>query len=550
MRIRRIIVENYSRIADLDINVRGHLVVVGANDVGKTSLLRILNLALGPTAQLYQKLSLEDLRSYEKKLAVEVSFGDFTDDERASFYREIDIHPEDKSESLRIRLEVQVDPDDPESVLISRWSPGRRDVRNLTREQINNFGWRYLSSRRQATAAHLDGTSGAIQTLMRTVEKDLGDEKTAMEGLLDSFNEQLGESHTLSELRRDVAQHMSNSMPRKVDADDLAIRTTTDPAQSILENASFFVSHDGVFKPLAEQSDGMRQLIAMTLFDLAENAANVIAIDEPEIHLHPASQRTVADLLTSTRSQKILVTHSPYIVQRFEPEQVVVVRSDGSSRQLDPGKFSAEGKYRAHWWSSLTLEALTSRFAILVEGIADRLIVEAAARAVGISLNQIGAVVFELGGAENFPEVYKLLGKYGFGVDVLGLVDEAEKDKWIGAVGGKPRLVEGKTIFVSNTDLEDEYCRAIGTNTMVNRLIRAGVARDESALLSSCKVDKRDDLTAPELAKFCRSKGGKGIGLRKVPSALAVTKGLTRAEVEKMGSIYALLMELKKRAEA
>ena len=228
--------------------------------LGKPRFSASLIFTWPPPAQLYQKLSLEDLRSYEKKLTVEVSFGDFTDDERASFYGEIDIHPEDKSESLRIRLEVQVDPGDAESVLISRWSPGRRDVQNLTREQINTFGWRYLSSQRQASTAHLDGTSGAIQTLMRAVEKDLGDEKTAMEGLLDSFNEQLGESHTLSELPRDVAQHMSNSMPRKVDADDLAIRTTTDPAQSMLENATFFVSRDGVFKPLAEQSDGTRSL--------------------------------------------------------------------------------------------------------------------------------------------------------------------------------------------------------------------------------------------------------------------------------------------------
>lgn len=550
MRIHRITVENYSRIADLDIDVRGHLVIVGANDVGKTSLLRILNLVLGSTAQLYQKLSLDDLRSQEKKLTVEVLFADFTEVERAAFHQEIDIHPQDKSESLRIRLEVQVDPDDSESVLIARWSPGRRDVRNLTREQIDTLGWRYLSSQRQSSAAHLDGASGAIQTLLQAVEKDLGGEKAAMERLLDSFNEKLGESTTLSKLRRDVAQHLSSSMPRKVDTDDLAIRTATDPAQSILDNASFFVARDGTFKPLTEQSDGMRQLIAMTLFDLAEDAANVIAIDEPEIHLHPASQRTVADLLTNTTNQKILVTHSPYIVQRFDPEQVVAVRPDGSSRQLTPGKFSTEEKYQAHWWSSRILEALTARFAILVEGIADRLILEAAARAMGISLDQIGAVVFELGGAENFPEVYKLLGEKGFGVDVLGLVDKAEKGRWLGAVGGKPRFVEGSTVFVSDADLEEEYCRALGADTMASRLIEARVARDETALLSSCKVDKLEDLTALSIAKFCGSNGGKGTGSRKVPAALAVSKGLTRSEVENMDSIHALLVQLKLRAEA
>ena len=41
-----------------------------------------------------------------------------------------------------------------------------------------------------------------------------------------------------------------------------------------------------------EQSDGVRQLMSMTLFDLAEGTANVLAIDEPEIHhTRPASGR-------------------------------------------------------------------------------------------------------------------------------------------------------------------------------------------------------------------------------------------------------------------
>lgn len=42
MRLTRFKVENHRRLADLDIEVRDHLVLVGANDVGKSSLLRCL----------------------------------------------------------------------------------------------------------------------------------------------------------------------------------------------------------------------------------------------------------------------------------------------------------------------------------------------------------------------------------------------------------------------------------------------------------------------------------------------------------------------------
>ena len=59
MRISRLSISNHSRIADLALDIRTHAVIVGANDVGKSSLLRMLNLTLGvTTGQLYQQLTL------------------------------------------------------------------------------------------------------------------------------------------------------------------------------------------------------------------------------------------------------------------------------------------------------------------------------------------------------------------------------------------------------------------------------------------------------------------------------------------------------------
>ena len=171
---------------------------------------------------------------------------------------------------------------------------------------------------------------------------------------------------------------------------------------------------------LTEQSDGVRQLMSMTLFDLAEGTANVLAIDEPEIHLHPTSQRTAADLLSGDGNQKIIVTHSPYILHRFEPSEVVAVDRHGKCHQVGEAKLSKIEKVRAHWWSPRLLEALTARFVILVEGDADRVIVTAVAENLGIDLDRLGAVVVELDGADKFRNVFPLLGPDGFGPTLLG----------------------------------------------------------------------------------------------------------------------------------
>jgi putative ATP-dependent endonuclease of OLD family len=69
MRLTRFAVTNHSRLADLDIEVRKHLVLVGPNDVGKSSLLRCMDLLFGAsTAQVYAWLIPDDLRDQSQPL--------------------------------------------------------------------------------------------------------------------------------------------------------------------------------------------------------------------------------------------------------------------------------------------------------------------------------------------------------------------------------------------------------------------------------------------------------------------------------------------------
>ena len=111
MRLTRFAVFNHARIADVDVDVRRHAVVVGANDVGKASILRILNLLLGAsTGQMYQQLTLADLRDPDAEMTVDARLAGFDDTDRAVFTSAIDIDATDHAESLLIRLKVAGDP--------------------------------------------------------------------------------------------------------------------------------------------------------------------------------------------------------------------------------------------------------------------------------------------------------------------------------------------------------------------------------------------------------------------------------------------------------
>lgn len=101
MKIKRIKIENYRRLADVEIEVRQHLVLVGANDVGKSSLLRAIDLVLGAsTAQLYGNLSVNDFRDPGQDLRFEVELADFSQDEKALFADEIYVDPTTHDRSL------------------------------------------------------------------------------------------------------------------------------------------------------------------------------------------------------------------------------------------------------------------------------------------------------------------------------------------------------------------------------------------------------------------------------------------------------------------
>lgn len=534
MRISRIEIANHSRIRDLALEVRGHAVIVGANDVGKSSVLRLLNLLLGSTTgTLYQQLGISDLRDPTTDLAVEVTLIDFDDADRTLFTSEIDVNMADKSETLRLRMTVSPDPDDAQGVNVRRWFPDAGHQRAPSRDQLLRIGWRYLPANRNASSAALDGPNSALQTLLRAIE--LGTERSELADLLAGFNTKLEASTAIGELRANAASHLSKAMPRMVGKDDLSVRTASDPDEDVLGGVSMFFKVDDQHVPMTAQSDGLRQLVLMTLFDLAEGTANVVSIDEPELHLHPSSQRTVAELFSTAGNQKLLVTHSPFIVQRFEPADVIAVNRDGVCHQIPNERLSAVEKERINWWSPRLIEVLTARYVVVVEGLTDRVIVERAAELTGIALDRIGAVVFDIDGAHKFPHVYRLIGSAGFNVQLLGLVDEKEKAVWHGAIGGKPARVFGTTLFVSAPDLEAEVCAAFGGPAAAQGLIDGGYCKKED-ILKSAGVAELGAVTAEAAAAYCRA--------GKVSAATALASQLDVATAANITSVNALLQRL------
>ncbi|HXJ93428.1 MAG TPA: AAA family ATPase [Terriglobia bacterium] len=84
-------------------------------------------------------------------------------------------------------------------------------------------------------------------------------------------------------------------------------------------------------------SDGTLKLLCLIAILKSPDPPPLICIDEPEVGLHPDWIELVAELMQSaaTRTQLIVATHSPQIVAKLDPEQVIVTEKEEGETHLE-----------------------------------------------------------------------------------------------------------------------------------------------------------------------------------------------------------------------
>lgn len=534
MRLTRLTIANHSRLQDVELELRQHLVLVGPNDAGKSSVLRCLNLLLGAsTGQLYSWLAPEDLRDQTEPLVVEADLVGFTADDEAVFPDEISVDAAG-DKSLTLRLEATIDAN--QTLVVDRRAQGSGHNRQLSRQQLDAIGWKLLGA--TASGRDLrDDRRSAIDEMLEQV--DLGDEQTDFDSLATALQELLKSSSVLSTLRAGLAEQLSEALPEAVAREDLLLVPGATADSDVLSDVRLQVIKAGVPHNLSEQSDGMRALYALALYDLVSVSANVVGIDEPEVHLHPTSQRSLARLLQNSPNQKILATHSADIVGAFGPECIVAVRGGGQVVQPAADFLSDDERMVVHWWVRDKLEPLTARRVIAVEGVSDRIILEAVGNQTGRNLDRLGISLVETDGAGDMGAIIKLFGKNGFGIPMLLLIDEDAVSETAIKLDVPKEDLENYSTYVSEPDLEAEYVNALGAEVVWTAIEASTLfSRNERAL---CETSGPNGTrTAMDVAAFCRRKG-RGY---KVRAAMVVAPLLTPSTARSIASINRLLDEV------
>ena len=176
---------------------------------------------------------------------------------------------------------------------------------------------------------------------------------------------------------------------------------------SLRQNVNVVVD-DGTPTSLEHKGDGVKSLAALGLLKSknAQPGASILAIEEPESHLHPAAIHQVNDIIQSIAetSQVIITTHNPLFVDRINIKSNIIVtegaatpaRSIASIRDLLGIKAS----------DNLT----HANYALVVEGVEDAIalksLLPALSEKIGRALKNNSLIIEPIGGAGNLS--YKL----------------------------------------------------------------------------------------------------------------------------------------------
>ena len=264
--------------------------------------------------------------------------------------------------------------------------------------------------------------------------------------------------------------------------------------------ASSIQMEEGILSvPIGMTGDGSQALLR--LIDQLERAPQILAIEEPETHLHPSLIKKVARLLedVSRRGKQVFIaTHSPFLLERSSLECVFVVQRGRHGTEVSPIGDLQGLKNILHDIGMRPSDVLFSDAILLVEGLSDEIFLDGLSSLVKASLAERHVKIVRAGGYPRGKRKIEFWAEVGrdAGLPLYVVLDNdarAEADKAIA-----DQLISPENCLVLESGaLEDSYPWAV-----LQRVLAAYNIDVQSEIESGNRVK--------ELGKLLARRAGQG----------------------------------------
>lgn len=465
MRIAKLNVKNFRGILQGELLIPTHAVLVGDNNIGKSSLLEAIDLVLGPERLSRRPVIDEhdfyagnymDAENEPVQIKIEVIVTDLTEEQAQHFREHVEWWNEENQillegpppevtdlphvkVALRVGFTGNYDIEEDDFVGVTQFlSPLKEndtfDTFRTTDKRL--CGFLYLRTVRTGSRA-LSLEKGSLLDIILRLQEDknfkIWEEVLEQLRVLPVAEQpELGMNAILASVHNAIKGFMpvdSVTMPH-LRVSDLTRDTLRRTLTVFMATGSKSQDGSEYSAPFQHQGTGTINTLVLALLSLiAELKQNVIfAMEEPEIAIPPHTQKRIINGVRNKSSQALFTSHSPYVLEEFAPEQILVLtRTNGLLTAVSatyPPSVKPKG-YKAEVRKRFC-EALLSRRVLITEGRTEYDAYPAAARRLHelhpeefSSLEGLGLAVVD---AETDSQVallgeyYKNLGKIVFAV--------------------------------------------------------------------------------------------------------------------------------------
>lgn len=442
MHIKRIVISNFRNLHDIDIDdLPPSIVVVGENGSGKSNLLHALRLVLDPSLpETSRQLAAEDfwdgltqpfggaeitvtidLVGFDADTEAKAVLGEFTIERNPYLARLTYLYRPRDDDDADNTTEAGY-----EAILYGGEDEGCR---------LGRGEWRYISMR---LLPALRDAESDLQTARSPLRRLIA-RADVPQSVLDDVASGIDEA-TAALLQEPAVQAIEHAVGSRLDAmvgalfavePSLGIVSTR--SDQLLRSLRLFIDAERR-RTVAQASLGTANLLYLTLLlqdiaaqrDAGDLVELILAVEEPEAHLHPHVQRVLFRHLLGEQRALIVTTHSPHVASVTPLPSLVLLRNIGNESQAfdtrSAGLDARAERDLERYLDVTRAEILFARVVILVEGIAELYLVPAFAAACGLDLDAHGVSVCSVHGTD-FAPYRRLLGKAGLDVPNVVVTD-------------------------------------------------------------------------------------------------------------------------------
>ncbi|MBA3922523.1 MAG: AAA family ATPase [Nostocaceae cyanobacterium] len=485
MYISRVFIKNYRNFRELDLTFSKHTVIVGGNKAGKSNLIHAIRLAIDPSlrtdARKLQNTDFWDeapafdgrsivvivelrLEPSENSTAF-ISLGALTnktgEPTTAKFTYRFELDPLKATPVTSTELEETHVSYNPAQYRVV-WFAGINEATEVSPIRLSNhLTFVLLNALRNTEDLLSTWTKSPLKTLIESANIDrtfLQDMATQIQDTTKPLTDSLQPLMTNVETR-------SVKMVGNIFNVGSSLNLVTDEPDDLLKSFNIYI--DGTKKRMLNQASlgtlnvlyfsllleeaHRKHLIRNKLLEEQQKKINenpelpnfvmpastipelqmILALEEPEAHIHPHIQRSIFRYFLSSESAikaLLVTTHSPHIASVAGIEKIIVLNNDDPlqgtiGNKIKPNLFNSKELDDINRYLDVTRgELLFARGIIFVEGISELYIVSAFARLMGFDLDHLGVSVISVEGIDFKPYI-KLVSSNGLNIKFAMLTD-------------------------------------------------------------------------------------------------------------------------------